>query len=135
MKEAVVTTCRKDSDKFEGQSKGSTVWFNINSEFKKRKCSTLEPDLYKKLYEKDIEGQYMELYKTFFVLLDKESTKKKNATNATNLITQSEATALEVILVDKIRTVLSVNYGLIGEISSGLIGETRASVTPEKRIK
>ena len=33
MKEAVVTIRRKDSDKFEGQSKGSTGWFNIDSDF------------------------------------------------------------------------------------------------------
>ena len=39
---------------------------------------------------------------------------------------QSEVTAPEVIVVDKLRTDLSVN--------SGLTGETRASVTPEKRI-
>ena len=35
MKEAVVTICRKDSDKFEGKSKGSTGWFNTDHEFKK----------------------------------------------------------------------------------------------------
>ena len=33
MKEAVVTFLRKDSDKFEGQSKEYTVWFNIDSDF------------------------------------------------------------------------------------------------------
>ena len=32
MKEAVVKIHRKDSDKFEGKSKGYTGWFNINSE-------------------------------------------------------------------------------------------------------
>ena len=32
MKEAVVTIRRKDSDKFEGQSKGSTGWFNLDNE-------------------------------------------------------------------------------------------------------
>ena len=45
-KEAVVTIRRKDSDKFEGQSKGSTGWFNIDHEFFLIKISTLEPDLY-----------------------------------------------------------------------------------------
>ena len=44
MKEAVVTIRRKDSDKFEGRSKGSTGWFNLDNEFLKRKISTLEPD-------------------------------------------------------------------------------------------
>ena len=34
-KEAVVTIRRKDLDKFEGQSEGSTGWFNIDSELKK----------------------------------------------------------------------------------------------------
>ena len=33
MKYAVVTIRRKDSDKFKGQSKGSTGWFNIGHEF------------------------------------------------------------------------------------------------------
>ena len=48
MKYAVVTICRKDSDKFEGQSKGSTGWFNLDFEFLKY-ISTLKPDLYKTL--------------------------------------------------------------------------------------
>ena len=43
-----------------------------------------------------------------------------------NLITKSEAPAPEVIVVDKLQNDLSLN--------SGLTGETRASVTPEKRI-
>ena len=33
MKEAVVTIRRKDLDKFKSQSKGSTVWFKLDSEF------------------------------------------------------------------------------------------------------
>ena len=45
-KESVVTICRKYLDKFEGQSKGSTGWFNIDNEFLKRKISTIEPKLY-----------------------------------------------------------------------------------------
>ena len=49
MKEAVVTTRRKDSDKFESQSKVSTGWFNIDHEFLKRKFSTLKPEFYKTL--------------------------------------------------------------------------------------
>ena len=67
MKEAVVTIHRKDLYNFERHSKGSTSWYNIDNEFSKRKSSTLEPDFYKKLYEKDIEGQYMEPYKKFVV--------------------------------------------------------------------
>ena len=47
MKQSVVTIRRKDSDKFEGQSKGYIGCFNLDNEFFKRKMSTLEPDLYK----------------------------------------------------------------------------------------
>ena len=36
MKEVVVTIRRNDSDKFEGQSKGYTGWFNIDHELKKK---------------------------------------------------------------------------------------------------
>ena len=48
MKEAVVTIRRRDPDKFEGQSKGYTGWFNLDHEFIEIKLSALEPDLYKK---------------------------------------------------------------------------------------
>ena len=58
--------------------------------------------------------------------LPKEYIKKQKVTNKPNLITQSEAPELEVIVVEKLQTYLSVN--------SGLTGEKRASVTPEKRI-
>ena len=37
MKEALVTIQRKDSDKFEGRSKGSTGRFNVDHKFLKRK--------------------------------------------------------------------------------------------------
>ena len=47
MEEAVVTIRGKCSDKFEGQSKGSTKWFNLDHEFFLIKISTLEPDFYK----------------------------------------------------------------------------------------
>ena len=70
MKQAVVTMRRKDLDHFQGRSKVSTGWFNIDHEFLKRKFSTLEPDFYLKQYEKGIEGQDMEPYKTFLVLFD-----------------------------------------------------------------
>ena len=60
------------------------------------------------------------------ITLPKESIKTKKVTNGKNLITQSEAPAPKVICVEKLWTSLSVN--------SGLTGETRASVTPEKRI-
>ena len=41
-KEAVVTIHMKDSDKFEGQSKGSAKWFNLDNELKKKKFSMVE---------------------------------------------------------------------------------------------
>ena len=47
MKEAVITICRKDLDKFEGQSKVSTGWFKLDSELKKTKKSTIHSELYK----------------------------------------------------------------------------------------
>ena len=40
MKEAVVTICESYSDNFEGQSKGSTPWFNIDHELKKESFYT-----------------------------------------------------------------------------------------------
>ena len=116
----------------------------------------LEPEFYEQNYEKYIKGLDMEPYKTFFVpfgtvknresssdkgvkakekvvtpicgkiTLPKEYIKTKKVTNEPNLITRSEATSPELILVDKLRSDLSVN--------SRLTGETRASVTPEKRI-
>ena len=49
--------------------------------------------------------------------------KTQKVTNGPNLITQSEAPSPELIVVDKLRTDLSVN--------SVLTGETIASITPE----
>ena len=59
------------------------------------------------------------------ITLHKEYIKTKKVNIGKNLITQSEAPALKVIVVEKLRTGLSIN--------SGLTGETRLSVTPEKR--
>ena len=56
------------------------------------------------------------------IILPKYSIKKQSLTNGPSLITQSEAPATEVIVVEKLRTDISVNYGLAGE--------TIASVTP-----
>ena len=53
MKEVVVKFRRKDSDKFEGQSKRSTVWFNLDHEFFKETFLHLNQTSIK-LYEKDI---------------------------------------------------------------------------------
>ena len=50
------------------------------------------------------------------------------------MITQSEAPAQEVIVVDTLWTNISVDSILTGETISVLTGETKANVTPEKRI-
>ena len=70
------------------------------------------------IFEKDIEGQDTELYKTFFVPFDKESIKTKNVNNSPNSITESESPALEVIVVDKLLTDISADSELMGETSS-----------------
>ena len=36
MNEAMVVICGKDSDNFDGHFKGSTGWFNLDNEFKKK---------------------------------------------------------------------------------------------------
>ena len=69
-KEAMIRICGKYSDKFEGHSKGSTGWFNLDNEFLKGKYSKFEPDLYEKLYERDSEGLDMEPSRTFLVPFD-----------------------------------------------------------------
>ena len=61
------------------------------------------------------------------ITLPKKSIKTKKVPNGRNLITKSEAPVTEVIVVNKIRTDLSIN--------SGLTGETRASVTPENAFQ
>ena len=43
---------------------------NLDHEWLERKFSILEPDFYEKLFEKDIEGQDIETYKTFVVPFD-----------------------------------------------------------------
>ena len=60
------------------------------------------------------------------ITLHKEYIKAQNLTNGPNLIPQSESPAPELIVLGKLLTGLYYN--------SWLIGETRASVTPEKRI-
>ena len=55
-------------------------------------------------------------------------------TNAPKLITQSKAPSPVLIVEKKLWTGLYVLSGATGEKRSGLAGETRASVTSEKRI-
>ena len=46
------------------------------------------------------------------ITLPKEYIKIQKVTNVPNFITQSEAPSPEVIVVDKLQTDLSINYGL-----------------------
>ena len=46
MKEALVTICRDNLDKFEGQSKGYTGCFKLDSGVLKRNFSTIHPEFY-----------------------------------------------------------------------------------------
>ena len=69
MEEPVVIISRQDLDNFRGKSTASTGWYNPGHEWLNRKISTLEPDFYEKLFENIIEGQDIETYKTFVVLL------------------------------------------------------------------
>ena len=77
MNQAVVTICSKGLDKFEGQYKGSTGWFKLDSGLKTTTFFTIHSEFYKKRFEKNIEDQDKELYKTFIVPFDKESIKTK----------------------------------------------------------
>ena len=65
IKNAVVAIRRKGLDKIEVRSKGSTGWFKLDSGVLKTTFSTIHSELYKKHFEKDIEDQDTELYKTF----------------------------------------------------------------------
>ena len=49
IKDAVVTIHRKDSNNFEGQSKGSTGWFNLDHEFFKESFLRLNRTSVKKI--------------------------------------------------------------------------------------
>ena len=81
MKEEVVPIFRKDSNRLEGWSKVSTERFNLDYKLFKRKHSTLEPDFYKNIYEKDIEGLDMEPYKKFSVQFDYTKLNLNNTNN------------------------------------------------------
>ena len=68
MEEPVHTIRRKGLDKLQGQSIESTGWLNLDHEWLKRKLYIPEPDFYKKLFEKDTEGQDIKTYKTSVVM-------------------------------------------------------------------
>ena len=76
MKQAVVTIHRKGLDKFEGQSKGYTGWFKVDSVVLKTTFSTIHSELYKEMFEKNIEDTDTELYTMFIVQFDKELSRK-----------------------------------------------------------
>ena len=71
MKNAVVKIRRKSLDKFEDQSKGYTGWFKLDNRFLKTTFSTIHLELYKELFERNIEYQDTELYTNFIVSFDK----------------------------------------------------------------
>ena len=63
-KEAVVNFLENNSDRFEGQSKGYSGWFNLDHEFLKEKFLHLNQNSII-FYGNYIEGIYMEPYKIF----------------------------------------------------------------------
>ena len=67
IKKSVITIFRKGLDRFQGQSKGSTGWFKLDSGFLKITFSTIHSEFYKELFENNIEDQDTELYTTFIV--------------------------------------------------------------------
>ena len=63
MKKVVVIICRKYLDNFEGQSKGSTGWFNLYHEFKKINNSTLEPEFYSMILKRTLKVNILKCIK------------------------------------------------------------------------
>ena len=78
-----------------GQSIGSKESFKLDIDFFLKPFSKSHSELYKALFKNNIEDQYMEVYKTFPVLFDKELTKTKYGKQKPNMISQSEALAPE----------------------------------------
>ena len=70
MEDPVVPIRRKYLDNVQWHSTRSTCWFNLDHEQLKINFSTLDTDFYKKRFENNIEGQYIETYKTFVVPFD-----------------------------------------------------------------
>ena len=61
MKKTVVTILKKGLDQFEGQSKGSTGWFKLDSGFFKTTFFTIHSEFYKEIFENNIEDQDTEM--------------------------------------------------------------------------
>ena len=70
IKELVVKILIKGLDNFQGQSTASTVWFNIDHEWFKKRFLHLNQTYIKKTFEMNIEVQDIETYKIFLVPLD-----------------------------------------------------------------
>ena len=65
IKEAVVTIRSKNSDKFEGQSKGYIGWFNLDSDFKKRKFLQLNQTSIRKFMKRILKVKMWNRIKRF----------------------------------------------------------------------
>ena len=76
MKQAVVTIRRNYLDKFEVDSKVSKGWFNLDSEFKNKDKSTIDPEFYKKL-KWILKVKTRNFLKRFSCRLIKNSTRQK----------------------------------------------------------
>ena len=61
IKKIVVIIFRNGLDKFEGQSKGSTGWFKLDSGFFKTTFFTIHSEFYKEIFENNIEDQDTEM--------------------------------------------------------------------------
>ena len=93
--------------------------------------STIHSEFYKELFENNIEDQDTELYKfLLYPLINNIS--RQNMKKVPKIITKSEALAPEEIDVKKHRRYTYYLSAATGE--TGLTGETRASVTPEKHV-
>ena len=68
-KDAVVTIRRKNSDKFEGRSKGYTEWFNLDSEFKKGESIQLHQTSIKTFMKIILKVKTWNRIKRFFTVL------------------------------------------------------------------
>ena len=51
--------------KFQGQSERSQYWFGIDFDWVEEKFSTLEPDFYRKIYQRHDETKYTNIFKMF----------------------------------------------------------------------
>ena len=93
-KQKVHTIRRKGLNQFEGQSNGNQGWFKLDIEFLKTTFSESHSEFYNELFEKNIENQDTEVYKTFSVPFDKELINRKYEKPKPHMISQSDAPEL-----------------------------------------